>query len=79
LKAGYYKLRGLANLDAIAARRYRDTGITEAEVAAYLRNFIYRLAPPRSARSKSSRGCSRVSVRSQNVTHPVVAVGLYFG
>lgn len=32
---------GLATLDTIAARR-RDTGITEAEVVDYLRNFIYR-------------------------------------
>lgn len=38
-------IRGLANLDAIAARRCRDTGITEAEVVAYLRNFIYRFGP----------------------------------
>jgi predicted solute-binding protein len=37
--------RGLATLDTIAARR-RDTGITEAEVVAYLRNFIYRFGPP---------------------------------
>jgi chorismate dehydratase len=36
--------RGLAALDAIAARR-RDTGITEAETVAYLRNFIYRFGP----------------------------------
>jgi chorismate dehydratase len=36
--------RGLATLDAIAARR-RDTGITEAETVAYLRNFIYRFGP----------------------------------
>jgi chorismate dehydratase len=36
--------RGLASLDAIAARR-RDTGITEAETVAYLRNFIYRFGP----------------------------------
>lgn len=36
--------RGLATLDAIAARR-RDTGITEAAVVAYLRNFIYRFGP----------------------------------
>ena len=36
--------RGLAALDAIAARR-RDTGITEAETSAYLRNFIYRFGP----------------------------------
>jgi chorismate dehydratase len=36
--------RGLATLDAIAARR-RDTGITEAETIAYLRNFIYRFGP----------------------------------
>jgi chorismate dehydratase len=33
--------RGLATLDAIAARR-RDTGISQAETVAYLRNFIYR-------------------------------------
>jgi chorismate dehydratase len=38
-------IRGLANLDAIAARRHGDTGITEAEVVAYLRNFIYRFGP----------------------------------
>ena len=38
-------IRGLANLDAIATRRCRDTGITEAEVVAYLRNFIYRFGP----------------------------------
>ncbi len=38
-------IRGLASLDAIAARRCRDTGITEAEVVAYLRNFIYRFGP----------------------------------
>jgi chorismate dehydratase len=36
--------RGLATLDAIATRR-RDTGITEAETVAYLRNFIYRFGP----------------------------------
>lgn len=36
--------RGLANLDAIAARR-RDTGISEAEVVTYLSNFIYRFGP----------------------------------
>ena len=36
--------RGLATLDAIAARR-RDTGITEAETVAYLKNFIYRFGP----------------------------------
>lgn len=36
--------RGLTALDAIAARR-RDTGITEAETVAYLRNFIYRFGP----------------------------------
>ena len=36
--------RGLAALDAIAARR-RDTGITEAEVVAYLRNFSFRVGP----------------------------------
>lgn len=36
--------RGLATLPAIAARR-RDTGITEAEVVAYLRNLIYRFGP----------------------------------
>jgi len=36
--------RGLATLDTIAARR-RDTGITEAEVVAYLRHFIYRFGP----------------------------------
>lgn len=36
--------RGLARLDAIAARR-RDTGITEAEVVSYLTNFIYRFGP----------------------------------
>jgi chorismate dehydratase len=36
--------RGLASLDAIAARR-RDTGITEAETVAYLSNFIYRFGP----------------------------------
>jgi chorismate dehydratase len=36
--------RGLAALDAIAARR-RDTGITAAETVAYLRNFIYRFGP----------------------------------
>lgn len=36
--------RGLDRLDAIAARR-RDTGITEAEVVAYLANFIYRFGP----------------------------------
>jgi chorismate dehydratase len=36
--------RGLAHLDAIAARR-RDTGISEAEVVSYLTNFIYRLGP----------------------------------
>jgi chorismate dehydratase len=36
--------RGLATLDAIAARR-RDTGISEAETVAYLRNFIYRFGP----------------------------------
>jgi chorismate dehydratase len=36
--------RGLATLDAIAARR-RDTGISEPEVVAYLRNFIYRFGP----------------------------------
>ena len=35
---------GLAALDTIAARR-RDTGITEAETVAYLRNFIYRFGP----------------------------------
>ncbi|MGH7342720.1 MAG: menaquinone biosynthetic enzyme MqnA/MqnD family protein [Candidatus Rokuibacteriota bacterium] len=35
---------GLATLDTIAARR-RDTGITEAEVVAYLRNFIFRFGP----------------------------------
>lgn len=34
--------RGLADLPRIAARR-RDTGLTEAEVAAYLRGFTYRL------------------------------------
>jgi len=38
-------IRGLANLDAIATRRHGDTGITEAEVVAYLRNFIYRFGP----------------------------------
>jgi chorismate dehydratase len=36
--------RGLASLDAIAARR-RDTGITEAETVAYLTNFTYRFGP----------------------------------
>jgi chorismate dehydratase len=36
--------RGMAALDAIAARR-RDTGITEAETVAYLRNFTYRFGP----------------------------------
>ena len=36
--------RGLANLDAIAARR-RDTGIGDAEVVSYLTNFIYRFGP----------------------------------
>ena len=36
--------RGLAILEAIAARR-RDTGISEAETVAYLRNFIYRFGP----------------------------------
>jgi chorismate dehydratase len=36
--------RGLATLDAIAARR-RDTGISEAETVAYLRNFTYRFGP----------------------------------
>ena len=36
--------RGLANLDAIAARR-RDTGISDAEVVRYLTNFIYRSGP----------------------------------
>ena len=36
--------RGLATLEAIAARR-RDIGITEAETVAYLRNFIYRFGP----------------------------------
>lgn len=39
--------RGLATLPAIAARR-RDTGITEAETIAYLRNFIYRFGLPES-------------------------------
>ena len=37
--------RGLAHLDAIAARRRGDTGITEAEVVSYLTNFIYRFGP----------------------------------
>jgi len=37
--------RGLANLDAIAARRHGDTGITESEVVSYLSNFIYRFGP----------------------------------
>ena len=36
--------RGLAHLDAIAARR-RDTGISEAEVVSYLTNFVYRFGP----------------------------------
>jgi len=36
--------RGLAHLDAIAARR-RDTGISDAEVVSYLANFIYRFGP----------------------------------
>jgi chorismate dehydratase len=36
--------RGLATLEVIAARR-RDTGISEAEVVDYLRNFIYRFGP----------------------------------
>jgi chorismate dehydratase len=37
--------RGLANLDAIAARRHGDTGISESEVVSYLTNFIYRFGP----------------------------------
>ena len=36
--------RGLAALDAIAARR-RDTGVTDAETVAYLSNFVYRFGP----------------------------------
>ena len=37
--------RGLAHLDAIAARRHGDTGISESEVVSYLSNFIYRFGP----------------------------------
>ncbi len=35
---------GLASLPAIAARR-RDVGLSEAEIAEYLRSFTYRIGP----------------------------------